>query len=215
MTMPNSQSWGTVDFVTMFVMWAVMMVAMMIPTASPMILIFARVNRTRLAQQRPHIPTSVFLLGYVLVWSGFAALATIANWGAHTGGLLSSMMGASSSSILGGCILLAAGLFQWSPLKYSCLTRCRTPLSFIMTEWRDGAGGAIKMGLKHGLYCVGCCWVLMALLFVLGIMNLAWIAVLSGFVFLEKIVPKGQWVGRFTGLFLIAWSVFLFAGVLN
>jgi predicted metal-binding membrane protein len=214
MSMPNLQPWSAIDFVTMFVMWAVMMVAMMVPTAAPMILVFARVNRTRREQSRPYVPTGIFLLGYVLTWSGFAALATLANWGLHTGGLLSSMMGASTSTILGGILLLAAGIFQWSPLKYSCLTQCRTPLGFIMTEWREGAGGALKMGLRHGLYCLGCCWVLMALLFVLGIMNLLWIAALAGFVLLEKVAPAGHWVGRVTGLILIGGAALMFAGII-
>lgn len=215
MSMPNLQPWSAVDFATMFTMWAVMMVAMMVPTAAPMVLVFAKVNRTRREQQRPYVPTSIFLAGYVVVWSGFAALATLANWGLHTGGLLSSTMGESTSALLGSFLLLAAGIFQWSPLKYACLTQCRTPLGFIMTEWREGAGGALNMGLKHGLYCLGCCWVLMALLFVLGVMNLVWIAALAGFVLLEKVVPAGQWVGRITGLALVGWSLFMFAGVLT
>ena len=215
MSMPNLQPWSAVDFGTMFVMWAVMMVAMMVPTAAPMILVFAKVNRTRREQSRPYVPTGIFLPGYVLAWSGFAALATLANWGLHTGGLLSSMIGASTSTMLGGILLLAAGVFQWSPLKYACLTQCRSPLGFIMTEWREGAVGALNMGLRHGLYCLGCCWVLMALLFVLGIMNLLWIAALAGFVLLEKVAPAGHWVSRATGLILIGWAVLIFAEVLS
>jgi predicted metal-binding membrane protein len=187
MSMPNMQSWGAIDFVTTFAMWAVMMVAMMVPTAAPMILVFAKVNRRRREEQRPFVPTGIFLLGYVLIWSGFAVIATLATWGLHSGGLLSSMMGASNSSILGGILLLAAGVYQLSPLKYVCLTHCRSPLGFIMTGWREGVGGALDMGLRHGLFCLGCCWVLMGLLFVLGVMNLVWIAILAGFVLLEKV----------------------------
>jgi predicted metal-binding membrane protein len=129
--------------------------------------------------------------------------------------LLSSMMGASNSSILGGILILAAGVYQLSPLKYVCLTNCRSPLGFIMTEWREGVGGALKMGLRHGVFCLGCCWVLMSLLFVLGVMNLVWIAILAGFVLLEKVVPAGQWVSRVTGLLLIGWATFMFVGVLG
>ena len=154
MAMPQMQPWGAVHFLLMFIMWAVMMVAMMVPTAAPMILVFATVNRRRQEQQRPFVSTGVFLLGYVLVWSGFAALATLAQWGLHSAALLSPMM-ASTSPILGGGLLLAAGLFQWSALKYACLSHCRGPLGFLMTEWRDGTKGALTMGLRHGLFCLG------------------------------------------------------------
>ena len=214
MARPGLQAWSPLDFAAMYAMWSVMMVAMMVPAAAPMVLVFARVNRTRREQSRPYVPTSVFLLGYVMLWGGFALLATLSNWGLHSGGLLSSMMGGSASAILGGTLLLAAGLYQWSPLKNACLTQCRTPLGFIMTEWRDGMAGALRMGLKHGLYCLGCCWVLMALLFVLGIMNLAWIAALAGIVLLEKVAPGGHWIGRAAGLIFIAWAVLMIAGVL-
>ncbi|PKB82362.1 MAG: hypothetical protein BZY88_04625 [SAR202 cluster bacterium Io17-Chloro-G9] len=206
MVMAQLQSWSAADFGLMFLMWAVMMVAMMVPTAAPMILLFATVNRRRREQERPYVPTAIFLSGYVIVWSGFAALATVANWGLHVNSLLSSMMGTTSSAYLGGGLLLIAGIFQWSPLKYTCLSRCRSPMGFLMTEWRDGAGGALRMGLKHGGYCLGCCWVLMGLLFVLGVMNLAWIAALAAFVLLEKVIPKGQLVSQATGVLLAGWG---------
>ena len=203
------QSWSTADFGLMFFMWAVMMVAMMVPTAAPMILLFATVNRRRREQERPYVPTGIFLSGYVIVWSAFAALATVANWGLHINSLLSTMMGVSSSSYLGGALLLTAGIFQWSPLKYTCLSRCRSPLGFLMAEWRDGAGGALQMGLKHGGYCLGCCWVLMGLLFVLGVMNLVWIAALAAFVLVEKVIPKGLVISRVTGLLLAIWGAWM------
>jgi predicted metal-binding membrane protein len=212
MAMPSIAAWGPFDFAAMFVMWSVMMVAMMVPAAAPMVLVFARVNRNRREQDRPYVPTSVFVLGYVVVWSAFSLLATLSNWGLHAGGLLSSMMGESTSAYLGGALLLAAGIYQWTPLKYACLTQCRTPLGFIMTQWRDGMGGALQMGLKHGLYCLGCCWVLMALLFVLGIMNLAWIAALAVVVLLEKVAPGGLWISRAAGLIFIGWAALMFAG---
>ena len=158
MAMAQLQSWSAADFGLMFLMWAVMMVAMMVPTAAPMIPLFATLNRRRKEQEQPYVPTGVFLSGYVIVWSGFAALATVANWGLHVNSLLSSIMGTSSSAYLGAALLLTAGIFQWSPLKYACLSHCRSPLGFIMAEWRDGAGGALRMGLKHGGYCLGCCW---------------------------------------------------------
>jgi predicted metal-binding membrane protein len=213
MAMAQPRPWGAVDFVLMSVMWAVMMVAMMVPTAAPMILTFSTVNRRRREQQRPYVPTGVFLAGYVVVWSAFAVAAALAQWGLHSASLLSPMM-ASTSPIFGGVLLVVAGAFQWSRLKYACLTQCRTPLGFIMSEWREGTKGAMVMGLRHGAYCLGCCWVLMALLFVLGVMNLLWIAALAGFVLLEKVAPGGFWISRVTGVLLAVWGVWMIASVL-
>lgn len=214
MGMPLVQSWGSVDFALMFVMWAVMMTAMMVPTAAPMVLVYANLNRKRRDSQPAVTLTAVFLLGYLVIWSAFAALATVAQWSLHIGALLSPMM-VTTSSIVGGVLLLAAGIFQWSPIKYACLANCRTPIGFLMTEWRDGRRGALAMGIRHGLYCLGCCWVLMSLLFVLGVMNLLWIAALAGFVLMEKVAPKGHLVSRLSGLLLIGWSGWVFLGVLG
>jgi predicted metal-binding membrane protein len=202
MAMPQMRTWGWVDLVLLFVMWAVMMVAMMVPTAAPMILIFAKVNRQRRERQQPFVPTAVFLAGYLLVWSGFSLLATLAQWGLHSAALLSPMM-VSTSAVLGGFLLVAAGIFQWTPLKYACLKHCRSPLSFLMTDWREGMGGALVMGLKHGSYCTGCCWFLMALLFVAGVMNLLWVVTIAAFVLIEKAVPRGDLVGRIAGVILV------------
>lgn len=213
--MAQLQSWSAADFGFMFLMWAVMMTAMMVPTAAPMILLFATVNRKNREQQRPYVPTAVFLSAYLLVWSGFAAAATVANWALHVNSLLSTMMGESTSAYLGGGLLIVAGAFQWSRLKYACLTHCRSPLSFLMTDWREGSRGALTMGLRHGTYCVGCCWVLMVLLFVLGVMNLLWIAALAGFVLLEKVVPAGHRFSRVTGLLLVGWGALMAAGLLG
>jgi predicted metal-binding membrane protein len=198
MAMPHMQAWEATEVLLTWVMWAVMMVAMMTPSAAPMILMFATVNRRRRGQQGPFVPTTVFLLGYLLVWGGFSVVATLAQWGLHTAALLSPMM-VSTSPMLGGLLLLAAGIFQWTPLKSTCLTQCRSPLGFLMTEWREGASGALLMGLRHGRYCVGCCWVLMALLFVAGVMNLLWVAAMAAFVLVEKVLPHGQLVGRVVG----------------
>ena len=208
MSMPQMHSWGAVDFVLTFVMWAVMMVAMMVPTAAPMLLVFATVSRKRRAQHRPFVPASVFLLGYVAVWSGFAAAATVAQWGLHTVALLSPTM-VSTSPVFGGALLIAAGVFQWSPLKHRCLTHCRGPLGFLMAEWREGTKGVFAMGLRHGMFCLGCCWALMTLLLVLGVMNLLWIAALAGFVLVEKVAPAGQWVSRVTGVLLVGWGAWM------
>ena len=202
------EPWSGLDFALMFLMWAVMMVAMMVPTAAPTILLFATVSRKRREQHRPVVPASVFLLGYVACWSGFAAAATVAQWGLHTAALLSPMM-VSTSPFLGGALLVAAGVFQWSSLKYICLTHCRSPLGFLMSEWREGTTGVFAMGLRHGMFCLGCCWVLMTLLFVLGVMNLLWIAALAGFVLIEKVAPAGYWVSRFTGVLLVGWGAWM------
>jgi predicted metal-binding membrane protein len=208
MAMPRVGPWSGVDFLLMFAMWAVMMVAMMLPSASPMILLFAKVNRTRQQAQTPYLPTSLFAGSYVIVWAGFALIATAANWALHNGGLMTSMMG-SALPLWGGGLLIAAGLYQFTPLKYACLNKCRNPLFFLMREWRDGTLGALVMGLRHGAYCVGCCWVLMALLFVLGVMNLAWITLLAAFVLIEKLFSSGPWPSRGSGVLLLAWGIWM------
>ena len=207
MAMADMRSWSAANFGLMFVMWAVMMVAMMAPSAAPMLLMFAAVNRKRRERQAPYVSTGIFLAGYVIVWTVFSVAATGGNWGLHQASLLSSMMGASTSGFLGGALLLAAGAFQWSPLKTACLKQCRTPMGFMMTSWREGPIGALRMGLEHGAYCLGCCWALMLLLFVLGIMNLVWIAALAAFVLVEKVAPKAEWTSRATGVLLAGWGV--------
>ncbi len=207
MAMANMRSWSAADFGLMFVMWAVMMVAMMAPSATPMLLMFATVNRRRKEREAPYVPTGIFLAGYVIVWAAFSLAATGGNWGLHQASLLSSMMGESTSGYLGGGLLVLAGVFQWSPLKYNCLKQCRTPMGFLMTSWREGPRGALRMGLEHGVYCLGCCWALMLLLFVLGIMNLVWIAALAAFVLAEKVAPKAEWVSRITGVLLLGWGI--------
>lgn len=213
MAMPRMQSWGVVDFALTFVMWTVMMVAMMVPSAAPMILIFAAVNRRRRKQQVSYVPTSVFLLGYLVFWFAFSVLATVAQWEIHAISLLSPMM-ANTNPILGGVLLLVAGIYQWTPLKHACLSRCRSPLGFVLNDWREGRRGAFLMGLKHGGYCTGCCWSLMALLFVAGVMNLLWVAAIAGFILLEKVAPAGDRLGRVAGVMLAGWGALVIAGVL-
>ena len=206
--MPQMQAWGVTDFALTFVMWVVMMVAMMTPSAAPMILMFAGVNRRRQKQQVPYVPTSVFLLGYLVVWAAFSVLATAAQWGLHAVSLLSPMM-VSTSPVLGGILLLIAGIYQWTPLKHACLSKCRSPLGFVLNEWREGRWGAFLMGLKHGSYCTGCCWSLMALLFIAGVMNLLWVAAIAGFILLEKVAPAGHRMGRAAGVLMVAGGVVL------
>lgn len=194
----------------MFTMWVIMMVAMMVPSAAPMILVFAAVNRKRREQERPFVSTGIFLLGYLVVWSVFSAVATVLQWRLHELSLLTPMM-VSASSVLSGATLVAAGIFQLTPLKNMCLKHCRSPLSFLLTDWREGVWGAFVMGLRHGSYCLGCCWLLMALLFVAGVMNLVWLAVITIFVLLEKVAPVGLRLSRMTGILLIGWGFWLVA----
>lgn len=208
MAMSQTRAWSSVDFGLMYLMWAVMMTAMMVPTTAPILLTFATVNRKRLERQQPFVPTGVFLSGYLIVWSGFALVATLAQWSLHEATLMTSMMG-NATPLVGGSILLAAGAFQWTPLKYVCLKRCRTPLGFIMTEWREGPKGALTMGLRHGSFCLACCWFLMGLLFVAGVMNLLWVAAIAGYILAEKVVPAGHWLSRVIGLVLIGWGAWM------
>src|SRR5882762_10262417 len=197
MSGPDTDPWSTATLLPLFLMWAEMMVAMMIPSAAPMILTFAMVQRKRREQQRPFVPVGIFLLGYLIVWTGFSALAAVAQWALHAKALLSPLM-VSTSPIFGSALLIVAGIFQWTPLKNACLAHCRSPLSFLMTDWREGKLGAFVMGLKHGAYCAGCCWFLMALLFVAGVMNILWIAVITVLVLVEKVTRAGPFFGRVT-----------------
>ena len=207
--MTHMRAWSAADGLLMFVMWAIMMVAMMLPGAAPMVLIFARVTRTQKNRGNPGMPASLFALGYVLVWAGFSIAATVMQWGLQNAALLSPML-VGTSTILGGVLFVAAGVYQWTPLKHACLRHCRSPLSFIMQHWRPGARGAFRMGLGHGAFCLGCCGFVMGLLFVGGVMNLAWVAAVTAFVVAEKLLPRGQWVARAGGGAMIAAGLYLF-----
>jgi predicted metal-binding membrane protein len=213
-TIPQMRSWGAVDFIFIFIMWMVMMVAMMVPSAAPMILMYATINRKRREQDGPFVATGVFLFGYLVAWAWYSAFATIGQWGLHTAALLSPMM-VSNSPILGGALLLAAGVFQFTPLKYACLSRCRSPLGFLLNEWREGTWGAFAMGLRSGNFCVVCCWVLMSLMFVAGAMNLLWMAIIAAFVLVEKVAPGGHVVSRASGVLFIAWGTLMLVGALG
>ena len=205
MAMPQMTTWDAGHLGFLFVMWSIMMVAMMVPSVTPMVMMFTMVNRRR--RQDPDrgflLPTGIFVVGYLIAWSVFSAGVSVAQWGLHAAALLSPMM-ASTSAILGGSLLIAGGVYQWTPLKYACLVHCRTPMSFLLTSWRPGKGGALIMGLHHGLFCVGCCWVLMALLFVAGVMNVLWVGAIAAFVFVEKVAPRGELIGRVAGVLLVA-----------
>jgi predicted metal-binding membrane protein len=195
----------------MFAMWWVMMAAMMLPSAAPILLLFARINRKQKAAGRPFIPTGIFAAGYLVAWGGFSLLATGLQWELERLGLLSPMM-VTTNYWLGGAILIAAGVWQLTPIKGMCLRHCRSPMGFLVQSWRPGRGGTFRMGLEHGSFCPGCCWFLMGLLFFGGIMNLFWIIGLAIFVLLEKTVPMGSWIGRIVGVGVAAWGVLLLAG---
>lgn len=202
MAEPMARPWGLADFVLTFVMWAVMMVGMMLPSVAPMLSAFARIGHDRAARGRSAVAPAIFAAGYLLVWAGFSAAATLAQWALDRAMLLSPEM-ASASLWLSAGVLIAAGLYQLSPLKLACLRQCRTPLAFILTRWREGAGGALRMGIEHGALCLGCCWALMALLFVAGVMNLLAVAAIAAFVLIEKMAPMGVMVARGSGAALV------------
>lgn len=201
MGMAMEQAWTVTDALFTLVMWSVMMVGMMAPTALPMLLLFAAAREGR-GQRGLSLPTLTFGLGYIAVWTGFSVGATLTQYGLHSAALLSTTM-ASSSNRLTGAILLAAGAYQLTSWKARCLMHCRSPLGFLMTNWHDGAFGAFQMGVRHGIYCLGCCWALMCLLFAVGVMNLVWVALLTVFVLVEKIGPAGAIVARVAGAAMV------------
>lgn len=198
-------SWTPGYAILMFFMWWVMMVGMMLPSASPMLLLFARIMRKEKEKGALYVPTGVFALGYLLMWAAFSAVATGAQWGLEAVGLVSAMM-VGTSAWLGAGLLIAAGIWQLTPLKQACLRHCRSPVAFLSSNWRKGYSGAFRMGLVHGVYCLGCCWFLMALLFYGGVMNLYWIAGLAFYVLLEKLLPGGARIGQLAGIGLVIWG---------
>jgi predicted metal-binding membrane protein len=200
--MTGVQPWTATEFGLRLAMWAVMMVAMMVPTAVPMTLLYAAVARKAAAQHNPLAPTFVFVAGYIAVWTIFSLVATFAQHALDQAALLSPMM-SSNSAVFGAALLIAAGVYQLTPLKNACLRNCRAPAHFLSRNWRTGNLGAFRMGLTLGAYCVGCCWILMGLLFVGGVMNLLWIAAIAIFVLLEKTSPFGDVSGRFAGAAMI------------
>ncbi|MDC0662786.1 DUF2182 domain-containing protein [Marinobacter sp. SS21] len=199
------QTWTPAYFFMMFLMWAIMMVGMMVPSATPMILLYRRVARYN---RVPHVAlgTGLFVAGYLTAWFGFSLVATTAQWWLEELAVLTPMM-KSQNVVFSGLVLILVGLYQWSPLKEACLRRCRGPLAFITQRWRPGVGGAWRMGLEHGGYCVGCCLLLMALLFVGGIMDLALIALIAVLVLLEKLLPGGPLLARALGSLAMALGV--------
>ncbi|HKE93153.1 MAG TPA: DUF2182 domain-containing protein [Povalibacter sp.] len=212
MMAPAAAPWSAVEFAFVFVMWAVMMIGMMAPSAAPMLLMYARVGRQERIAGKPLAATGWFAAGYFLAWAGFSLAATLVQWVLERKALLDARM-ASANILLGAVVLIAAGIYQWTPLKNACLAQCQTPFRFLMSHggFRSNAGGCLHLGLLHGTYCIGCCWVLMALLFVVGVMNVLWIAALALLVLLEKLTPWGRWLARITGIVCIAagaWMAF-------
>ena len=204
--------WSPGYWATMLVMWWVMMIAMMIPSAAPTILLHARVVRHGQARgqiEDPLVPAAAFAAGYLAIWLGFSALAVALQFALERFGLLHGMMMWSTSRPLTAGLLIAAGLYQLTPLKTACLARCRSPSEFLTRNWQPGRAGALRMGLAHGAYCLGCCWALMLLLFAAGIMNLVWIAGLAVVVLLEKLAPFGARLSRLTAALLIGVGLYV------
>ena len=197
----------------MFVMWWVMMIAMMLPSATPMVLLFAAMNRKQKESGNPYVPTTFFASAYLIVWASFSIVAVALQWGLETTALLSPKL-MSANVILSAGLLIAAGIYQLTPLKQACLKHCRSPLQFVLTRWRSGPGGAFRMGIEHGAYCVGCCWFLMGLLFFGGVMNLYWIGGIAVFVLLEKTIPVGHWMSHVVGVALMIWGGVIFLGAI-
>lgn len=205
MGMVVAGTWTARDFFYTFAMWSVMMVGMMAPSAIPVLLLFNGMHAHRTQASSPTGGT-LFGLGHMGVWIGFSILAAMLQWSLHQAGMLSSGI-AVTSSRAGGIILIAAGAYQLTPAKSKCLTKCQSPIGFLMSNWREGATGALQLGVRHGIYCLGCCWALMCVLFVVGVMNLTWVAVLAAFILIEKSGLTGLRLARVSGVIIIVAGV--------
>jgi predicted metal-binding membrane protein len=209
-TFATATQWGGSAWTLMIAMWWIMMIAMMTPSAAPTILLYARVHRHALSQgqlQDRFAPIGVFAAGYLSAWLAFSVAAVTLHWALQQAGLISAMMMGSQSRWLSATILIGAGLYQLSPFKDVCLTHCRAPATFLSRHWRPNSLGALRLGAIHGAYCVGCCWMLMVLLFVGGVMNLIWIAAVASLVLTEKALSLGRWIGRISGGVLMVWGI--------
>jgi predicted metal-binding membrane protein len=208
MDMEMPMPWSAGYAILVFLMWWVMMAAMMLPGAAPMILLFGLVSRQRRAAGSPRVSTLFFTSAYLVVWGLFSLLATGVHWLLDQAGLLSAQMDSRSVTI-GGLLLVLAGVYQLTPWKHACLRHCRGTLDFVMRYWRPGHRGALSMGLRHGALCVGCCWVMMGLLFYGGVMNLYWITGIAVLVLVEKLLPAGEYLDRAGGIAFIAWGLWV------
>jgi len=205
MAMMAPGTWNMAYIALMFFMWWIMMIAMMLPSATPVILLAAALNRKSLAETAPYGSSAAFAAGYLLAWGIFSVVAVMTQWGLQEAELISGMLRSNSQS-LSALILVIAGAWQFTPWKHTCLRHCRGPVDFLTRTRRPGNAGALRMGMHHGFFCLGCCWFLMALLFVGGVMNLYWIAGLAVYVWVEKILPSGETLSRLMGGLLIAWG---------
>jgi predicted metal-binding membrane protein len=208
--MPDFRPWAATDFAFIFVMWAIMMVAMMTPSVAPMVLLYAMVGRKARTDGKPFAASGWFFAGYAFVWVGFSFLATGAQWLLASASLLTPMM-ATADSTIGGLVLVVAGLYQWTPMKDVCVRQCQSPIEFLASRggFRADPEGALSLGIQHGTYCLGCCWALMALLFVGGVMNIAWIGGIAVLILMEKILPYGRLVSRLSGVAIVLVGVWL------
>lgn len=210
LAMPMTAAWTPVQAALMALMWVVMMAAMMLPSAIPMVLAYDRMDLSPAGERTGSTP--LFITGYIVVWAAFGIGATFLQWVLHNITLVNSM-GVVTQSWFAGALLVGAGAVQFSPTKIRNLGACRTPMGFLMTSWQEGEAGALRMGLHHGRLCLGCCWSLMVLLFVLGVMNLAWVIVLAVFVLAEKVAPRAEAISIFGGLTLMLWGILVVVGV--
>jgi predicted metal-binding membrane protein len=205
---PPPAPYRPAELALLFGMWVAMVWATMLPATTPSVVLFARVNRLYHAVRRPYLATALFMLGYLLAWAMFSVPATLAQWALHDAGALDGAMAVTNSTVA-GLALVAAGVYQWTPAKQESLQHCRTPLAFVLTGWRRGPWGAFRMGVTHGRYCVGSCWLLMVLLFAAGVTNLAAAAGLALLAAAEKLLPGGAWTSTLAGLALVAWGTLM------
>lgn len=202
----GTRPWQLHDFWMLFVMWSVMMIAMMTPSVLPMVSMYVTVTKSKISKGHTYTPTIIFLSGYLIVWVIFSVIISVLQYPLHVTGLLNPMMD-SRSYLLSGAVLVFAGIYQWTPWKDACLKQCRSPLQYLMTSWYDGKWGAIRMGVHHGAYCVGCCWALMAVMFSVGVMNVMWMLIIAFFVLAEKISPvSAKFIRLISGLGLFVWG---------
>ena len=202
----GTRSWQLYDFWMLFFMWTVMMIAMMTPSVLPMVSMYVTVTRSKKSKEQSYTPTIIFLCGYLIAWTLFSVAISIVQYPLHVASLLNPMMD-SRSYMFSGVVLVIAGIYQWTPWKDACLEQCRSPLHYLMTSWREGKRGAIRMGMHHGAYCVGCCWALMAVMFAVGVMNVMWMLVIAFFVLAEKISPvSSRYIRIISGVGLVVWG---------
>jgi predicted metal-binding membrane protein len=203
----NMRAWDVSDWFALFGMWTIMMAGMMLPSASPVVLLVLGAYRLR-GDSQARLSATAFLAGYLLVWTAFSLFVSLGQVALHRAAVLSQDMRLQSAA-LSGALLIAVGIYQWIPLKNRCLSHCQAPLAFLTRYWRTGVSGGLQMGMRHGALCVGCCWMLMTLLFVVGVMNLVWVAALGAFVLLEKLAPGGAIAGRLAGAAAAGWGLYV------